>query len=188
MRTRFQITEYGHHFLEEFINEGDVCVDATAGNGNDTEFLCGKVGGSGKVYAFDIQRTAIEHTKERLEACGYGARAELILDGHEKMSDYVREEVTAIVFNFGYLPGGDHRIATNPQTSISAIQAGLSLLKVNGVMHLCIYSGGDTGYEERDTILSYVKELDSRKWLVVMSSYYNRKNDPPIPVFVIRLK
>lgn len=188
MRTRFQITEYCHHFLDEFICEGDTCIDATAGNGNDTEFLCKKVGESGKIYAFDIQKEAIEHTKARLEEGGLENRAQLILDGHENMTSYVKEEVAAILFNFGYLPGGDHKIATRYQTSIQAIQAGMSLLKVNGIMNLCIYSGGDTGYEERDAILSYLKELDSRKWLVIMSSYYNRKNNPPIPVFMIRIK
>ena len=52
----------------------------------------------------------------------------------------------------------------------------------------CIYSGGDTGYEEKEALLSYLKELDSKKWLVLVNSYYNRKNDPPLPVFVIRLK
>lgn len=188
MRDRFQITEYCHHFLDEFICEGDIWIDATAGNGNDTEFLCKKVGDSGNVYAFDIQKDAIDHTRARLEESGLEKRARLILDGHEKMADYVKEEVSGIMFNFGYLPSGDHRIATRYQTSIQAIEAGMSLLKINGIMNLCIYSGGDTGYEERDAILSYLKELDSRKWLVIMSSYYNRKNNPPIPVFMIRIK
>ena len=36
MRKRFQITEYCHHFLEEFISDGAVCIDATAGNGTVT--------------------------------------------------------------------------------------------------------------------------------------------------------
>ena len=51
----FQITEYCHHILEEYIEEGDTCIDATAGNGGDTEFLCQKVGETGNVYAFDVQ-------------------------------------------------------------------------------------------------------------------------------------
>ena len=110
----FQITEYCHHILEEYIEEGDICIDATAGNGGDTEFLCKKVGETGKVYAFDVQEMAIAHTRERLERANLSARAELILDGHEKMQTYVKEEAKAIIFNFGYLPGGDHEIATHP--------------------------------------------------------------------------
>lgn len=188
MRKRFQITEYCHHFLKEFISENDVCIDATAGNGNDTEFLCRMVGANGKVYAFDIQEKAIENTRKRLEEAGLVETAELILDSHEKMGEYVKEEAQIIMFNFGYLPGGDHDIATNAKSSVRAIEEGLSLLKVNGIMNLCIYSGGHTGYEERDAILSYIKELDTKKWLVIMSTFYNRRNDPPIPVFIIRLK
>ncbi len=188
MPGRFQITEYCHHFLEEYVRENDCCIDATAGNGNDTEFLCRMVGEGGKVYAFDVQEEAIRQTRLRLENAGLTARASLIPDGHENMAKYVQEEASAVVFNFGYLPGGDHKVATRPETSLIAVEQGLGLLKKGGVMSLCIYSGGDTGYEEKEALLSYLKELDSKKWLVLVNSYYNRKNDPPLPVFVIRLK
>ena len=92
----FQITEYCHHILEEYIEEGDICIDATAGNGGDTEFLCQKVGETGNVYAFDVQEMAISHTRERLERANLSTRAKLIHDGHEKMQTYVKEEVKAI--------------------------------------------------------------------------------------------
>ena len=123
----YQITEYCHRMIKEHIKEGDCCVDATAGNGNDTEFLCRLTGADGKVYAFDIQKAAVEHTKKRLEEAGLTERAKVILDGHEHMENYVRETVSAITFNFGYLPGGDHQIATQADTSIQAIEAGLRL-------------------------------------------------------------
>lgn len=188
MRYSYQITEYCHRFIERYVESGDVCIDATAGNGNDTEFLSRLCGNDGKVYAFDIQQAAIEQTAVRMRELGYADRVCLIHDGHEKMGEYVKENVSAIVFNFGYLPGGDHRISTRPQTSIAAIEEGLRLIKLDGVMSLCIYSGRDSGYEERDAILSYLKELDTKRWLVIVNQFYNRKNDPPIPVFIIRLK
>lgn len=188
MRNRFQITEFCHHFIEEYIEEGDLCIDATAGNGSDTEFLCEKVGETGKVYAFDIQKNALENTKVRLEEKGLLDRATLILDGHEHLKEYVKEEAAAILFNFGYLPGGDHQVSTLAKTSMEAIEQGLERLKIGGIMSLCIYSGGDTGYEEKDAILSMLKSLDTKRYLVIKCSYHNRKNDPPIPVFVIRLK
>ena len=55
-------------------------------------------------------------------------------------------------------------------------------------MSLCIYSGQDSGYEERDAILSYLKGLDTKHWLVILNQFYNRKNDPPIPAFIVRLR
>jgi len=183
----YQITNWCHHLMSLQIEEGDICVDATAGNGNDTEYLCRLVGEDGKVYAFDIQEQALERTKERLEKNNLSA--ELVLAGHEKMADYVQEkgEVSCIVFNFGYLPGGDHNLATKAETSIVAIQSALELLKVGGALCLCIYSGGDSGYGERDAILSFLKELDSKKYLVITMEYYNRPNDPPMPVLVKKL-
>ena len=97
----YQITGWCRHFMEEQVKPGDICIDATAGNGNDTLTLCRLAGEKGKVYAFDIQKAALEKTGRRLEA--EGLRAELILDGHEHMEKYVKEkgEVSCIVFNFG---------------------------------------------------------------------------------------
>lgn len=188
MKRSYQITEFCHHVLKEYIQENDCCVDATAGNGNDTEFLCRMAGAGGKVYAFDVQETALTYTRQRLEREGLSDRAVLIHDGHERMREYVKEQAAVIVFNFGYLPGGDHQIATKADTSVEAVRQGMELLKPGGVISLCIYSGGDTGYEERNVLLAFLKELDTRKWLVIVSSYYNRKNDPPLPVFIIRLR
>ena len=92
------------------------------------------------------------------------------------------------MFNFGYLPGGDHNLATKKDTSIEAIHEGLRLLRKGGMMSLCIYSGGDSGFEERDAILEELKNLDGKKYLVIKSEYYNRPNNPPMPVMIIKLK
>ena len=32
----YQITGWIHHFIEEHVQSGDICIDATMGNGNDT--------------------------------------------------------------------------------------------------------------------------------------------------------
>lgn len=184
----YQITEWCHHFIREHVKEGDICIDATAGNGNDTQLLCELVGDAGKVLAFDIQEEAVANTKKRLEQAGLLGRAEVWLDSHENMGSYVSEEsVSCITFNFGYLPGGDHNLATKKESSITAIYEGLRLLKKGGIMSLCIYSGGDSGFDERDAILEELKKLDGKKYLVIESIYYNRPNNPPIPVLIIKL-
>ena len=36
---RITMTDWIHRVLDEYIKEGDCCVDATAGNGNDTAVL-----------------------------------------------------------------------------------------------------------------------------------------------------
>ena len=88
---------------------------------------------------------------------------------------------------FGYLPSGDHSLATRSETSIPAVLTGLKLLKPDGLMSLCIYSGGDTGFREKEDLLKLLKGLDCRKYLVIVSSYFNRPNHPPLPVLIRKL-
>ena len=128
-----------------------------------------------------------EQEKERLTKEELADRAELYLCGHEHMAEYAGEEtVDVICFNFGYLPGGDHKVATHAETSMQAILQGLKLLKRGGMMSLCIYSGGDTGFEEKDAILNLLRTLPSREYTVIANEYYNRKNNPPMPVFIFK--
>lgn len=184
----YQITQWCHHFIGLQVQPGDICIDATMGNGHDTELLCRLAGETGQVLAFDIQEPALQNTKKRLREAGVPDNYRLILDSHSHMEQYAdKNTVSCITFNFGYLPGGDHSLATRPDTSIAAIEQGLALLKQGGLMSLCIYSGGDSGFAERDALLSWLKDLDSRKYLVIVSSYYNRPKHPPIPVLIRKL-
>lgn len=174
--------------VQEQIQPGDLCIDATMGNGNDTEFLCRAVGPSGRVLAFDIQQAALDHTRERLCQKLEFVNYELYLESHEHLEKYgTKESVSAVLFNLGYLPGGDHSLATRPESSIRAMEAGLSLLKAGGILSVCIYSGGDSGFEERDSVLRWLRSLDPRRYLVLVTEYYNRPNHPPIPALVVKL-
>ena len=53
-------------------------------------------------------------------------------------------------------------------------------------MSLCIYSGGDTGFEEKETLLAFLKELSPGEYTVILQEYYNRKNHPPLPVLIFK--
>lgn len=182
-----QITELINRFVREHVEAGDICIDATAGCGNDTLFLCELTGARGEVMAFDIQPQALEKTATLLAE--HECMAELVLDSHSNMADYMSEGSAAcIMFNFGYLPGADHKIETKAQTSIEAIKAGLSILRKGGIMTLCLYDGSDVQREEKKAILKMLKELDSKTYLVITSCYYNRPNNPPMPVFIQKLE
>ena len=53
-----------HRVAESVLREGDLAVDATAGNGHDTVFLAQAVGETGKVFAIDVQAAAIGSIRE----------------------------------------------------------------------------------------------------------------------------
>lgn len=184
----YQITDWSHALFRLQVREEGFYVDATMGNGHDTLFLCQLAGSQGKVAAFDIQEKALRETDRLLREKGVRERADLYLESHVNMGKYIKEgSADGIYFNFGYLPGGDHSLATKADTSLEAVKKGLTLLKKKGVMALCIYSGGDTGFEERDRLLEFLKDLDSRRYLVIVDNFYNRKKNPPLPVFVVKM-
>lgn len=176
-----------HHYLEQFIQPGFFVIDATAGNGRDTVFLCELVGKEGHVLAFDIQHQAVRNTENRLRDGGWQHTAHVALDSHANMARYAQAgSVDCIVFNLGWLPGGDHTVFTRADSTIAAIEAGLRLLRDDGLMCISIYYGGASGYEERDALLEYVKTIDPAQYTVLVTQFANRPGDPPIPVFITK--
>lgn len=114
-----QITQWCQAIIESQAVKEGLYIDATMGKGGDTVFLCRLAGENGHVLAFDVQEEALHLTKERLTKEELADRAELCLCGHEHMAEYAGEEtVDVICFNFGYLPGGDHKVATHAETSM----------------------------------------------------------------------
>lgn len=162
-----------HEFLRRTVKPGDFCIDATAGKGRDTALLCRLTGDAGRVLAFDIQEAAMAQTKALLAA--EGLTAEVIRDSHANMERYAAAEtVDCVVFNFGRLPGGDPSIFTRSDTSVAALEAALRLLK----------PGGANGYGERDAVMTWLETLDDRKFSVLRCDWANRRNDPPVPIFI----
>lgn len=187
MSRPFGALKVAHDFIAAHVRPGDLCIDATAGRGNDTVFLASLVGETGRVLAFDIQPDAVESTRALIGERGCSGCARVFQDSHANMARYAGPEtVSCIVFNFGWLPGGDHSVNTRAESSVAAIEAGLRLLKPRGVMSLIIYYGRDTGYAERDALLSYLRTIDHRAFTVVVADFCNRPNDPPIPVFILK--
>lgn len=173
--------------IDENVHEGDRCIDATAGRGNDTLHLCSLVGDSGHVTAFDIQQEAVDSTIALLEATGMAHRADVRCQSHSEMLSLFEEESIALItFNFGWLPKGDHNIFTRKETSIQAIEQGLRLLRRGGIMTLILYYGRETGFEERDALLEFLPTLDNKQYTVIEMPFVNRVNCPPIPIVIIK--
>lgn len=186
-RKSFSALDIIKRAISENVREGDICIDATAGRGNDTLFMASLVGDSGHVTAFDIQSEAVESTRALLENEGLSHRADVRLQSHAEMDTLFEEgTVSCITFNFGWLPKGDHSISTKKESSLEAIEKGLRLLKKDGIMTLIIYYGRDTGFEEKDAILEYLPTIDSGKYTVLEMPFVNRPNCPPIPIIIFR--
>ena len=167
---------------------GARAVDATMGNGKDTLWLCGLVGETGRVYAFDVRGEAVARTRERLEREGVADRAALFCRGHEHMAEVVDGPVDAVMFNLGWLPGAEHGVTTRVETTLQAADAALTLLKPEGLLTICVYPGHDEGTRELNALTAWAASLDPRRYDALMKHYMNQPNDPPVLIAVKRNK
>jgi len=159
--------------LRQTVREGDTVVDATMGNGHDTEMLCRLVGPSGHVFGFDIQAQAVEQTRARLQNEGLDDRATLFRMGHEHLSEAVTDPVRAIVFNLGWLPGGDHQITTRTETTLSAVDQALDLLTPGGVLVVCVYPGHEEGTRERQALEEHLRAVAPQRYNILQQAFLN---------------
>lgn len=179
------VLQYAHQLLEQTLEPGDIAIDATCGNGNDTLMLSRLVGDDGRVLAFDIQEQAITATRIALENSG-STNVDLIHDSHEFAGKYLGEAdiVSAAIFNLGFLPRSDKTIITRSISTLPAVQTILERLKKHGKVILVVYYGHEGGAEEKEAILQYVTELDQKAYHVLKYQYINQKNNPPFLIAI----
>ena len=175
--------EMAHDFLAQVITQEDIVVDATMGNGHDTLFLA-KL--AKQVYAFDIQEQALEKTSQRLQEAGL-TNAELILQGHETVDQFVTE-VKAAIFNLGYLPSADKSIITQPQTTLEALDKLCQMLVKGGRIAIMIYYGHEGGDIERDAVMDFVSQLPQQEYTATIYRTLNQINNPPFLVMIEKLE
>ncbi len=171
------------HFIMEHLGEGDVAVDFTMGNGNDTLFLSKAVGESGKVYAFDIQEEALASTEAHLKANGAPENYTLICASHHRVKEFVSEPIKAGMFNLGYLPrSGKKAVTTMRETTMPAVKAALELLAPDGALIVAIYPGHEEGALEGEMLREYFSTLSRFR---VCPSEFKILNSPTSPYFFL---
>ncbi len=154
------LTDQAKDFISKSIHEGDAVIDSTVGNGHDTAFLARLVGRHGKVFAFDIQSKALEVAKRRLAALGMEQRVEWICGCHGNLARTIpghwHGKIQAVMFNLGYLPGGDRQVATRTHTTVAALSQALDLLSPTGRISIIAYTGHIGGQEETECVTQWL--------------------------------
>nr|WP_143009189.1 class I SAM-dependent methyltransferase [Alkalibacterium thalassium] len=173
--------KFTHALLYQSVEDGDIVIDATVGNGNDTLLLADIVGPEGTVIGFDIQRDAISATQNRLNEADLNQRVQLIEAGHELVDSFSIKDssIAAAVYNLGYLPKGDKSIITSPDTTIESLSKVLPLLKPGGLILIMVYYGHEGGAEEKEAVLSFAQSLPQKSYDVLQYAFINQKNSPP---------
>lgn len=160
---RIPLTEQAQALMRDHVTSGDIVIDATAGNGHDTLLLAELVGEAGEVFAFDNQADAIESTRSRLAQVGLERRVILLCHGHEQMAQAIPASLhgtlKAVIFNLGYLPGGDKSHTTQKASTLSALTQAFNLLMPGGMLSIMAYTGHPGGRAEAEAIKQWAAAL-----------------------------
>ena len=199
----------------KILSAGDVVIDATAGNGHDTLNLVRQISwvGGGMLTACDVQKSAIESSKALLrtqllmqiieensnrwicipldkESQQSGS---VILDWHlgchlQLMRGLMRASIKLVVFNLGYLPGGDKSITTLSSVTIATLRESTEALEPGGTISVTCYPGHDEGKDEEQAVVSFAAALPQE----LFSSYWhqwinqrNKRTGKPAPSLVL---
>lgn len=182
--------QWSHHLLAPRLRPGDAVVDATAGNGHDSLFLAQSVLPGGNVFVFDVQAAAIDSTRRRLAEHGFaeGAGLTLIHAGHEELAERLpptlRGCLRAIMFNLGFLPGGDKSLITGAETTLRALETALDWLAEDGVLTLVAYPGHDGGHQEAAAVEAWLSAQSSTAFEVQKLAFLNFRPTTPFGLWV----
>jgi tRNA1(Val) A37 N6-methylase TrmN6 len=173
-------------YFEKLLKCGDIAIDATCGNGHDSLFLAMRIltPNAGTLYTFDIQKKALESAKKLLQeniSMSSFERIHFLNMSHEKFPEEIAaNSVKLIVYNLGYLPGGDKSITTQGETTITSIKHSMDLISTTGAISITCYPGHPAGKIEEELILQFVSTLDYKTWNCCHHRFINREKSPSL--------
>lgn len=146
------LTAKAHSYWQSWLQPGQSVLDATAGNGHDTLALAKIVGNKGRVIAVDIQPSAAQTTLRRLADAGYEDTVSVYCNTHHQPANFLPNsllgKLSLVVFNLGYLPGGDVNLTTQAGTTMEALHYLQPWLAPNHMLSVITYPGHPQGYDE----------------------------------------
>ncbi|MDE3045216.1 MAG: methyltransferase domain-containing protein [Verrucomicrobiota bacterium] len=148
-----------HEYWRNHLRPSDFAIDMTCGNGHDTLLLSDCLP-LGLVYAIDIQEQAVKNTRMRLEG---RSNIHLFHQSHETLPPLPKAPAL-IVYNLGYLPGGDKSITTQTETTLRSLQASLAALAPDGALSITCYPGHEEGAREETAVRAWVNSLSEKKF------------------------
>jgi predicted methyltransferase len=172
-----RLTQVAHAAVWAVLQYGEIAIDATAGDGHDTRFLSDCVGPTGRVIAFDIQDEALAQTAVTV---ANATNVTLLPFNHAVMFEAIPVEhhgrIGAIMFNLGYLPGGDKTVITQMESTVRAVDASLSILRPGGVLTVLAYTGHPHGMEETEAVSKILAKHSATEFQV---REYRAETDSP---------
>jgi len=161
-----RLTEIAQQKTAEHLLEDGYGIDATVGNGYDTLFMATKVGECGHIFGFDIQDAALQSARTRLQEKSLQSRVHLYQLTHASLKEAIplsyHGRIQATMFNLGYLPGSNHKLSTQTQSTLEALQQALDLSAARGIITILGYTGHHGGAEETEQVNHWCQSVKAK--------------------------
>eukprot|EP00271_Cylindrocystis_brebissonii_P020267 TRINITY_DN6643_c0_g1_i1.p1 TRINITY_DN6643_c0_g1~~TRINITY_DN6643_c0_g1_i1.p1 ORF type:complete len:287 (-),score=11.68 TRINITY_DN6643_c0_g1_i1:442-1302(-) len=198
-------TTLAHQLWRQVVTPGDLVVDATCGNGHDTLAMalmtlrnCGPAAdaattrrGMGRVIALDLQDQAVESTRALLSQSltpDELTAVDIIRLCHSQLGECVPESsASLVVFNLGYLPGGEKEMVTKRSTTLRALESATSVVAPGGLISVMAYVGHPEGWEEFESVRDFAASLPATEWVCTLHETLNRVACPRLLLLSRRL-
>lgn len=173
--------DLAHSYWKNHLTPSAHVIDATCGNGHDSLFLAQYLN-SGSLYCLDIQKIAIESTKTLLEKNLPATNLCSIYFFNQSHETFPEEipPCDLIIYNLGYLPGGNKTQTTDTSSTMKSFYRSLQLLKPKGLISITCYPGHAEGALEQQALLNIVRDLSPQDYLVCHHTFENRKAAPSL--------
>ncbi len=169
--------DLAHHFWKRLLKPGDAAIDATCGNGHDSLLLAELIQG-GELHCIDIQRQAIETTRQKLKIF---IGSVYFHHGSHAVLPEVSPKI--IVYNLGYLPGGDKNKTTQTESTLSSLKQAARILAPGGLISITCYPGHEEGAREKEALLPILSAFSKKEFAITTFRWENRKKSPSL-VFI----
>lgn len=166
--------DLAHQIWAKAAQPGDWAIDATCGNGHDTAYLAQHYSG---VIGLDIQEKALENTQKLLQEGGVAHKVQLYRQSHETFPS-IPHPIRLVVYNLGYLPGGDKGLTTQVPSTLVSIRHALAISR--GLISITCYPGHPEGQREEEAILELCQGLPADACSVSFHCWRNRQKAPSL--------
>lgn len=173
---------YSHNYIRQHLHEDGVAIDATCGNGHDT-LLLAQIATKGVVIAMDCQASALKSAKALIESHSPDMAARILWQEgcHSEIGENMASgSVDLIVYNLGYLPGGDKSVITKTETTLKSLNRACALLKQGGAILVTTYSGHEGGQPEEEAVVAFARQLPKQEYLTEQHLWLNREKGPTV--------
>ena len=169
--------EKARQYWTELLKPNDAVIDATCGNGKDTAFLASLVP-QGQLVSIDIQETALIKARSLAPP-----NVTFLHQSHTDLPSI--KDLKLVVYNLGYLPGGDKTITTMTESTLQSLAKAAELVVVGGGLSITCYPGHPEGAIEEKAVERWVNQLNFEKWHVF---YHQWRAGSPTLFFIVKLK